>query len=240
LKGADVVAKITPSSIGEITVNDVDVTIEETVADPITVEQPSQEKWHGVTHRVSLASELAKTNFEALNLAVVTDEFDADTFAENVDIERHIEEDDRTARSESNEENMQSSVDTAPDAAVDPGGEGNETHMPSSSVNPCHVPTSSRIDWSSYYTYEELRALKLKLINLQDYPNHKGISYIESIICDSAVVNVEGNPRVREEVIKKGELFESLDVVKLFFRTMLYVTIDHTMWPSQTKTYVTS
>jgi hypothetical protein len=43
---------------------------------------------------------------EALNLVVVTDEFDADTFAENVDTEQHIEEDDETARSKSDEENM--------------------------------------------------------------------------------------------------------------------------------------
>jgi hypothetical protein len=42
-----------------------------------------------------------KTNSEALNLAVVTYEFDADTFDENVDTEQHIEEDDKTARSES-------------------------------------------------------------------------------------------------------------------------------------------
>jgi hypothetical protein len=43
---------------------------------------------------------------EALNLAVVTDEFDADTFAENVDTEQHIEEDDKTTMSKSDEENM--------------------------------------------------------------------------------------------------------------------------------------
>jgi hypothetical protein len=42
---------------------------------------------------------------EALNLAVVTHEFDADTFAENVDTEQHIEEDDEIVRSESDEEN---------------------------------------------------------------------------------------------------------------------------------------
>jgi hypothetical protein len=61
--------------------------IEETIADPIVVEQPSQEGWQGVTHRVSLDSELVKTISEALNLTMVTNEFDADTFAENVDIE---------------------------------------------------------------------------------------------------------------------------------------------------------
>jgi hypothetical protein len=76
--------------------------------------------------------------------------------------------------------------------------------MPSSAATPCDVPTSSRIDWSSYYTDEKLRALKLKLINLQDYSNHKDISHIESAICDSAIVNDECIPRVQEEVIKMG------------------------------------
>jgi hypothetical protein len=33
---------------------------------------------------------VGKNKFEALNLAVVTNEFDANTFAENVDIEQHI------------------------------------------------------------------------------------------------------------------------------------------------------
>jgi hypothetical protein len=64
---------------------------------------------------------LAKTNSEALNLAVVTDEFDADTFDENVDTEQHVEEDDETARSESDEE--------------------------LTGVTPYDVPASSRIDW---------------------------------------------------------------------------------------------
>jgi hypothetical protein len=36
---------------------------------------------------VSLGSELAKTNSESLNLALVSDEFDADTFDENLDNE---------------------------------------------------------------------------------------------------------------------------------------------------------
>jgi hypothetical protein len=106
----------------------------------------------GVTHMVSLASELVKINFEALNLVVVTDEFDTDTFDENVDTEQHIEEDDETGRSESNEE--------------------------LSGVTLVDVPTSSRIDWGLYYTDEELRALKLKHITLEDYPNHKDVSQI--------------------------------------------------------------
>jgi hypothetical protein len=56
----------------------------------------------------------------------------------------------------------------------------------------------------------------LKLINLQDYPNHKDISHIESVVCDNAIVDDEDNPRIREEVIKMGQLFESLDTIKFF------------------------
>jgi hypothetical protein len=89
LKGAEVVGVIAPLSAGDITVHEDGVTTKETIADPITV---------------SLSSELVKTNYEALNLAVVTDEFDADTFDGNVDTEQHIEEDDETVRSESDEE----------------------------------------------------------------------------------------------------------------------------------------
>jgi hypothetical protein len=64
-----------------------------------------------------------KTNSEAPKLAVVTDEFDADMFDENVDTEQHVEEDDETARSESDEELTR--------------------------VTPYDVPTSSHIDWGS-------------------------------------------------------------------------------------------
>jgi hypothetical protein len=110
-----------------------------------------------------------KTNSEALNLAVVTYDFDADTFAKNVDTEHHVEEDDDTVRSESNAGNVQPSVHT--------GGEGNEANVPSSVVSLCDVPTLSHIDWSSYYTDEELTH-----INLQDYPNHKDINHIGSAI----------------------------------------------------------
>jgi hypothetical protein len=128
LKGAEVVGVIAPMFAGEITVHEDDMAMEETIADPITIEQPSQEELQGVTHTVSLASELTKTNSKSLNLAVVTDEFDADTFDENVDTEQHIEEDDETARSESDEELTR--------------------------VTPYDVPISSRIDWGSYYTDE--------------------------------------------------------------------------------------
>jgi hypothetical protein len=41
---------------------------------------------------------------------------------------------------------MQPSVDTAHDAPVDTGGEGNEANVPSSVVTLCDVSTSSRID----------------------------------------------------------------------------------------------
>ena len=104
MKGAEVVAEIAPLPVGEINVHEMGVTIEETIADPIAVEQLSQEEWQGVSYRVSLASELAKINSEALNLVVVTNEFNNDTFDENVDTEQHVEEDDETARSESDEE----------------------------------------------------------------------------------------------------------------------------------------
>jgi hypothetical protein len=58
----------------------------------------------------------------------------------------------------------------------------------------------------------------LKHITLEDYPNHKDVSQIGSAVCDSVVVDDEGNPRVQEEGIKKGQLFETLDAVKLFFQ----------------------
>jgi hypothetical protein len=97
--------------------------------------------------------------------------------------------------------------------------------MAHSAVYLCDAVTSSRIDWGSNCTDEELRVLKLKHINLQEYSNHKDISHIGSVVCDSAVVDNEGNPRVREEVIKKGQIFESLDVVKFFFQD--YVVRHH-------------
>jgi hypothetical protein len=104
LTGAEIVGILAPLSAGEIAVHKDGVPTEETIPDPIVIEQSSQEELQGVTHRVSLASELAKINSEALNLAVVTDEFDSNTFDENVDTEQHVEEDDEIARSESDEE----------------------------------------------------------------------------------------------------------------------------------------
>jgi hypothetical protein len=145
LKGAEVVTEIALLSVGEINVHETSVMTEKTIVDSITVEHPSQEEWQCITHRVSLDSELVKINSEALNLTVVTDEFDADTFAENVDTKQHIEEDDETTRSENDEENRQPSVDTAPDATVGPGGEGNEANVPSSAVTLYDVLTSNHI-----------------------------------------------------------------------------------------------
>jgi hypothetical protein len=230
LKGAEVVAGIALLPSGEITVQETGVTTEEIVVDPIAVEKVSQEELHDATHRVNLGSELAKTNSEALNLAVVTDEFGDETFDENVDIEAHVEEDDEVGINESDEENVQPTVDTSPDATVGTIDEGNEPND----------LTCSCINWSSYYSEEKLRALKAKLINLQDYLNNKDRSHIESAVCDSATVNDEGNPKVGEEVIKTGQLFETLNDVKFIFRTTLCVIIDHTMWLSQIKTYDTS
>jgi hypothetical protein len=173
LEGVEVIGVIALFSTGKITVHDDGVITEETKSNPIMIEQPSQEELQGVTHMVSLSSKLVKSNSEALNLAVFTNEFDVDMFDENVDTEQHIKEGDETARSESDEEKRQPPVYTTSNAAVDAGGEGNEANVPSSTVTPCDVPTSSHIDWGSYYTNEELRALKLKHITLQDYLNHE-------------------------------------------------------------------
>jgi hypothetical protein len=134
LKGVEVVAEIPLLPDGEIIVHEMGVTTEEIIVDPIVVEQRSQEEWQGGTHRVSLGSDLAKTNSEALNLSVVTDEFDDGTFDENVDTEPHVEEDDEAAISESDEENMQPSIDTSLDAPVGTVDEGYEQNVPSSAV----------------------------------------------------------------------------------------------------------
>jgi hypothetical protein len=72
LKGAEVAVEIVPLPGGEITVQETGVTIEEIVVDPIAVQHASQKEWQGATHRVSLGSELAKTNSKALNPAMVT------------------------------------------------------------------------------------------------------------------------------------------------------------------------
>jgi hypothetical protein len=196
LKGAKVVAEYTLLPSGEMTVHGMGITTKEIIVDPIAVEVPSQEECRGVTHRVSLDSELVKMNLESLNLALIRDEFDVDIFYENLDNEQHIDENDELSSSESDEENMQAPVDTAHDVPIATSGEGNESNMPHSVVAICDVPTSSLIDWRLYYIDKELRALKLKHVNLQEYPNHKDISHIGSTVYDSAVVDDEGNARV--------------------------------------------
>jgi hypothetical protein len=77
---------------------------------------------------------------------VVTDKFDVDTFDENVNTKQHVEEDDETAMSESDEENRQPPVNITFDAAVSTSDEGNEANVPSSVVTLCDIPTSSHID----------------------------------------------------------------------------------------------
>jgi hypothetical protein len=77
---------------------------------------------------------------------VITDEFDDEMFDENVDTEPHVEEYDEALINESDEENVQSSVGTAPDAPVGTVDECNEQNMPSSTAAQCDVPTSSHID----------------------------------------------------------------------------------------------
>jgi hypothetical protein len=47
LKDAEVVGVIALLSVGEITVHEDDVTTEETITDPIVIEQPSQEELQG-------------------------------------------------------------------------------------------------------------------------------------------------------------------------------------------------
>jgi tryptophan synthase alpha subunit len=106
LKGVEVVAEIAQLLSGEVTVQETGVPTKEIVVDHIAVEQAIQEELDGATHRVSLGNELAKINYGALNLSVVTDEFDDESFDENVDTKAHVEEDDEAGISESDEENV--------------------------------------------------------------------------------------------------------------------------------------
>jgi hypothetical protein len=61
LKSAEVVSEIAQLPGGEIIVQEMGVTTEEIIVDPITVEQMSQEELHSATHRVSLGSELVSS-----------------------------------------------------------------------------------------------------------------------------------------------------------------------------------
>jgi hypothetical protein len=125
--GEEVVAEMTPLPRSEMTVYKTSMTIEETIADNITMEQPSQKKYHSVTHRVSLGSELVKMNSESLNLALVRDECDVVMFDKNLDNEQHVEENGESSSNENDEENMQAPFDTILDVSVSIGGEVNVT-----------------------------------------------------------------------------------------------------------------
>jgi hypothetical protein len=92
LKGVEVVAECTSLPAGEMTVRGMIMTMKENIVDPIAVEIPSQEKCQGVTHMVSLGNDLVKMNSEYLNLTLVRDEFDANTFDENLDNEQNVNE----------------------------------------------------------------------------------------------------------------------------------------------------
>jgi hypothetical protein len=100
---------------------------------------------------------------------------------------KNVDEDDEAASTNNKEKSNE--------ALVDIGGEDNDSFVPQSIVLVSHI------DRTLYYIEEELRALKLKYINLREFPNHKDISGIGSTVCDSALV----------VVIKKGQLFESLE-----------------------------
>jgi hypothetical protein len=62
LKGADVVAELATFPRGEMTLHGTGMMTEAIIFDPIDVEQLSQDECHGVSHRVSLGSELVKAN----------------------------------------------------------------------------------------------------------------------------------------------------------------------------------
>jgi hypothetical protein len=223
LKGAEVIAEVMSSMCGGIIVHQTAMT-EEVIADPIAVEQLSQEEVQNVNQRLSLGSEMAKANSDFHDLALATDEFDV-KMLEDEPINDRIDEDDEPSSTDNEEESNDDQ-----DGIVD---EGNESGVPQSLVPAGDVPMSSRIDWMLYYTEEELSALKLKNINLVDAPNYKDISRIDSAVCDSALMLEEGNPRTTEEVIKKEQLFESLEVVKFFFQDYAVRHIGHIMLQSQ-------
>jgi hypothetical protein len=96
LKGAEIVSECAPLPGGEMTVHRTGMMMKEIIVDPIVMEVPSQEVCQGVTHRVSLGSELAKANAESLNLTLFTDEFDIDTFDQNLGNEENVDENDES------------------------------------------------------------------------------------------------------------------------------------------------
>jgi hypothetical protein len=72
-----------------------------------------------------VGNELAKANSESLNLALVRDEFDVDTFDENLGNKQNIDENDESSNNESDEEN----IETLFDVLGATGDEGNESYM---------------------------------------------------------------------------------------------------------------
>jgi hypothetical protein len=68
-----------------------------------------------------------KVNSEALNLALVRDEFDADTLNPNHGNEHNVDGNDESSSSESDEETTEAPVDTGGEALVHTGGEGNKS-----------------------------------------------------------------------------------------------------------------
>jgi hypothetical protein len=129
LKAAEVVAEVVPLPGGEMTVHGTGMMTEEVIANPIVMEQMSHDEWQPATHRVILGSELAKANSEAVNLALVRDEFDGDTFDPNPSNEQNVDENDESSSSESDEEITQAPVHTGGEAPVDTNGKGNESTM---------------------------------------------------------------------------------------------------------------
>jgi hypothetical protein len=207
---------VVPLTGGEMLVQRTGMT-EEVIDDPIVIEQLSQDE----CHNLALASDEFDVNIldnEHCNEENI-DEYDEASSSDNEEesnealvgtggegndslVPQNVDEDDEAASTDNEEESNE--------ALVDIGGEGNDSFVPQFVV---HV---SRIDLMLYYTYEELRTLKLKHINLHESPNHKDINDIGTAVCNSALVSEEGNPRITDEAIKKGQLFESLDVVEFF------------------------
>jgi hypothetical protein len=52
-------------------------------------------------------------------------------------------------------------------------------------------------------TFENPSSFNELVARVRDYLNHKDVSQIGSALCDSVIVDDEGNLRVQEEVIKR-------------------------------------
>jgi hypothetical protein len=111
--------------------------IEEVIVDPIVVEQSSQAECPHVTHRVSLGSKMDEANPEFHNLALTSDEFDADMLYNEPSNEQNVDEDDETSSTDNEE--------VSNEALIGPGGEVNDLTVSRSLVHVCDVPTCSRL-----------------------------------------------------------------------------------------------